>query len=79
MIFRPQIFPDEAHELGEQIQVRLLPITKNSVRATFHLDNSIDDVTAAINKIKFVVEHHCKISEKQLQPLYTPTTINSYV
>ncbi|OQR79602.1 low specificity L-threonine aldolase-like [Tropilaelaps mercedesae] len=58
------IYPDEGHELGEEIQVRLFPITRKSVRATFHLDNDPEDVDAAVRKIKYVVEHHCRVADK---------------
>lgn len=53
------IYEDEMDALGEEVQVRLMAITKTLTRATFHIDNTMDDVTSAVKKIKFVVEHHC--------------------
>lgn len=57
-----QIYHDEVYELGEEIQVRMFPITRTSVRATFHLDVAAEDVDAAVKKIKYVVENHCRVS-----------------
>ncbi|XP_022648906.1 uncharacterized protein LOC111245187 isoform X2 [Varroa destructor] len=56
------IYHDEVYELGEEIQVRMFPITRTSVRATFHLDVAAEDVDAAVKKIKYVVENHCRVS-----------------
>ena len=46
----------EIAALGEQIEIKMFPFTKKSVRLVTHNDISDDDVTKTVKKLQYVIQ-----------------------